>query len=84
MHKVKQQLPLLQTKSQPGCPLGFSYWQNKKLQKLRAQELEKRNMAWVPKGNNQNESDVQGSIARSGTKVKKEKSENYEQPSQRF
>ena len=26
VHKVKQELPLLQTKSQPGCPLGLSYW----------------------------------------------------------
>ena len=49
VHKIKQELPLLQTKSQPGCPLGLSYWQKKKLQKLSAQELEKRNMAWVPK-----------------------------------
>ena len=48
VHKVKQELPLLQTKSQPGCPLGLSYWK-KELQKLSAQELEKRNMAWVPK-----------------------------------
>ena len=84
MHKVKQELSLVQTKSQPGRSLGLSYWQKKKLQKLSAQELEKRNMAWVPKGNNQNKSDVQGSIARSATKVKKEKSENYERPSRRF
>ena len=36
VHKVKQELPLLQTKSQPGCPLGLSCWQKKKLQKLSA------------------------------------------------
>lgn len=41
VHKIKQELPLLQTKSQSGCPLGLSYWQKKKLQKLSAQELEK-------------------------------------------
>ena len=40
VHKVKQELPLLQTKLQPGCPLGLSYWQKKKLSKLSAQELE--------------------------------------------
>ena len=40
VHKVKQELPLLQTKSQSRCPLGLLYWQNKKLQKLSAQELE--------------------------------------------
>ena len=39
VHKVKQELPLLQTKSHSGCPLGLSYWQKKKLQKLSAQEL---------------------------------------------
>ena len=81
VHKVKQELSLVQTKSQSGRSLGLSYWQKKKLQKLSAQELEKRNMAWVPKGNNQNKSYVQGFIARSATKVKKEKSENYERPS---
>ena len=52
--------------------------------KLVHKKLEERNMAWVPKGNNQKKSDVQGSIARSATKVKKEKSENYERPSRRF
>ena len=78
VQKVKQELSLVQTKSQPGHSLGLSYWQEKKLQKFSAQELEKRNMAWVPKGNNQNKSYVQSSIARSETKVKKENSENYE------
>ena len=78
VHKVKQELSLVQTKSQPGCSLGLSYWQKKKLQKLSAQELEKGNMAWVPKGSAQNKNYVQASIARSATKVKMEKSENYE------
>ena len=40
--KVKEELPLLQTKSQLGCSLGLSYWQKKKLQKLSAQELKER------------------------------------------
>ena len=84
VHKVKQELPLLQTKSQPGCPLGLSYWQKKKLQKLSAQELEKRNMAWVPKGSIQNKNYVQASFTRSLANVKKGKSENYEGPSRRF
>ena len=84
VHMVKQELPLLQTKSQPGCPLGLSYWQKKKLKKLSAQELKERNMAWVPKGSTQNKNYVQASITRSTTKVKKEKSENYEGTSQRF
>ena len=53
--KIKQELPLLQRKSQPGCPLGLPYWQKKKVQKLSAQELEKMNMAWVPKGSTKKE-----------------------------
>ena len=84
VHKVKQELPLLQIKSQLGCPLDLSYWQKKELQKLSAQELEKRNMAWVPKGNIQNKDYVRASFTRSATKVKKEKSESYEGPSRRF
>ena len=33
VHYVKQELPLLQTKSQPGCPLDLSYWQKKEIMK---------------------------------------------------
>ena len=77
-------MPLVQTKSQSRCSVGLSYWQNKELQKLSAQELEEMNMAWVPKGSTQNNNYVQASITRSAAKVKKEKSENYEGPSRRF
>ena len=84
VHKAEKELPLLQTKSQPRRPLGLSYWQKKKLQKLSAQELEKMNMAWIPKESTQNMKDVQASIAMSAAKVKKEKSECYEQPSRMF
>ena len=41
-------------------------------------------MAWVPKGSTQNENNAQASIAKSAAKVKKEKSEKYEQTSRRF
>ena len=84
VHKVKQELPLLQIKSQLGCPLDLSYWQKKELRKLSAQELEKRNMAWVSKVNIQNKNYVRASFTRSAAKVKKENSENYEGPSRRF
>ena len=84
VHNVKQELTLLQTKSQPGCPLSLSYWQKKKLQKLSAQELEKRNMAWVPKGSIQNKNYVRASFTRSAANVKKGKSENYEGPSRKL
>ena len=84
VHKAKKELPLVKTESQPRCLLSLSYWQKNKLQKLSAQELEERNMAWVPKGSAQNKNYVQASITRSAAKVKKEKSENYEGPSRRF
>ena len=41
-------------------------------------------MAWVPKGSTQNKNYVKASITRHATKVKKEKIENYEEPSRRF
>ena len=54
MHEAQKELPLVERKSQSRCSLGLSYWQKKELQKLSAQELEERNMAWVPKGSTQN------------------------------
>ena len=84
VHKAQKELPLVETKSQSRCSLGLSYWQKKELQKLSAQELEERNMAWVAKGSTQNDNYVQASITRSSAKVKKEKSENYEGRSRKF
>ena len=63
VHKAQKELSLLQTKSQPGCPLALSYWRKKELQKRSAQELRKRNMAWVPKRINQNKNNAHASIA---------------------
>ena len=48
--KIKKKVLLSKTKVQPRCLLGSSNWQKKKLQKLNAQELKEKNMAWVPKG----------------------------------
>jgi hypothetical protein len=42
--KIKIELPLFKSKSQPRCPLGLSSWQKKKLQKLSEQELKKKKM----------------------------------------
>ncbi|PNT68503.1 hypothetical protein BRADI_3g41505v3, partial [Brachypodium distachyon] len=44
--KIKKELPLCKAKSQPGCPLGLSSWQDFFLQRLSAEELKKKNMAW--------------------------------------
>ena len=76
VHKVK-------TESQPRCPLGLSYWQKKKLQNLSAQELKKKNMAWVPKKINQDKNDVHASVATSTIKMKKENDGSNKQLSRR-
>ena len=49
MPKLKEKLPVHEAKSQPGCLIGLSHWQERQLKRLRADELKKRNMAWVPK-----------------------------------
>jgi hypothetical protein len=33
VHKAKKELPLVETESQPRCPLGLSYWQKNEFQK---------------------------------------------------
>ena len=48
--KIKKEVPLSKIEVRPRCLLGSSNWQKKKLQKLNAQELKEKNMAWVPKG----------------------------------
>ena len=83
VHKAQKELPLVETKSQSRCSLGLSYWQKKELQNLSAQELRKRNMAWVPKRINKNKNDVHASIATSTIKVKKEKDGSNKQLSRR-
>ena len=84
VHKAQKELPLVETKSHSRCSLGLSYWQNKELQNLSAQELRKRNMAWVPKRINQNKNDVHASIATSTIKMKKENDGSNKQLSRRY
>ena len=83
VHKAQKELPLVETKSKSRCSLGLSYWQKKELQNLSAQELRKRNMAWVPKRINQNKNDVHASIATSTIKMKKENDGSNKQLSRR-
>ena len=49
MPNIKKDMPLCETEPEPRCPLGLSHWRERKLHRLRAEELKKRNMAWVPK-----------------------------------
>ena len=72
--KARKNLPVRKPKSQPGCPLGLPYSQQKKLNWLRAKEVEKRNMAWVPKGNPRLKSGTISPIAKSA-RVKEDKCE---------
>lgn len=48
--KIKKKVPLSKAQAQPRYLLGSSGWQKKKLQRLSAQELKEKSMAWVPKG----------------------------------
>nr|TKW29622.1 hypothetical protein SEVIR_3G407900v2 [Setaria viridis] len=52
----KKRALLSKTEAKPSYPLGLSNWQKKKLQRLSAQELKKKGMAWVPKRNIQSQS----------------------------
>jgi hypothetical protein len=41
---------LSKNKAKPSHQLGLSNWRKKEFQKLSAQELGKKGMAWIPKG----------------------------------
>ena len=73
--KSKEETTLCKTKSQPGCPLGLTSWQERKLKRLSAAKLKTKNMAWVPKKEPQGKEDVQVPIARIATRMKEEKTE---------
>jgi len=46
---IKKELPLSKTRTKPRCSLGVSKWQKKKLQKLSAEKLSEKGLAWAPK-----------------------------------
>jgi hypothetical protein len=48
--KVKNDLPLSKTEIKPICSIDLPKWQEKKLQKLSAEKLKEKGLAWVPKG----------------------------------
>ena len=66
--KPKEKLPVHNAKSQPGCLLGLPHWQERQLKRLRADELKKRNMAWVLKRSLQAESGVPAPVVSAGVK----------------
>ena len=46
---VKGDLPLSEKEMKPRCSLGLPKWQENKLQKLSAEKLKEKGLAWVPK-----------------------------------
>ena len=72
--KARKELPVHKVKSQPGYPLGLSHWQEWKVKRLRAEELEKLNMAWVPKRSPQIKNGAPASVAKPAG-VKEDKQE---------
>jgi hypothetical protein len=55
--KIKKDLPLFKTEIKPICSIGLPKWQEKKLQKLSAEKLKEKGLAWVPKGSIQAQKD---------------------------
>ena len=70
--EIKKKSLLSRTEAKPSHPLGLLNWQKKTLQGLSAQELKKRNLAWVPKGSakSQDKIDVQ---AKDATQLKEKR-----------
>ena len=62
--KANKEFQVHETRSQPRRLLVSSRWQRWQLNRLRARELEKRNMAWAPKQNSQVKRDVLASAAK--------------------
>ena len=48
--KIKKDLPLSKTEIKLICSIGLLKWQEKKLQKLSAEKLKEKGLAWVPRG----------------------------------
>jgi hypothetical protein len=48
--KIKKDLPLSKTEIKPICSIGLPKWHENKLQKLSAEKLKEKGLAWVPKG----------------------------------
>jgi hypothetical protein len=67
--KVKNDLPLSKTEIKPICSISLPKWQEKKLQKLSAEKLKEKDLAWVPKGSIQAQKD--DAQASGATKAKK-------------
>jgi ribosomal protein L7/L12 len=80
--KIKKELPLSKIEAKPTCSIGLPKWQEKKLQKLNAEKLKEKGLAWVPKRRIQaQKDDAQASVA---TKAKERRRFKKQLPSWRF
>jgi hypothetical protein len=80
--KVKNDLLLSKTEIKSICSIGLPKWQEKKLQKLSAEELKENGLAWVPKGSIQAQKD--NAQASGATKAKERRRFKKQLPSWRF
>ena len=80
--KIKKDLPLSKIEVKPICSIGLPKWQENKLQKLSAERLKEKGLAWVSKASIQaQKDDVQASGA---IKAKERKRFEKQLPSWRF
>jgi G3E family GTPase len=79
--KNKRGALLSKTEEKLSHPLGLSNWQKKELQKLSAQELRKKGMAWIPKGSTRTQ-DMGDDQAKGATQLKEKK--RYERRSSKL
>jgi hypothetical protein len=80
--KIKKDLSLSKIEIKPICSIGLSKWYERKLQKLSAEKLKEKGLAWVPKRSIQaQKNDAQASGA---TKAKDRRRFKKQLPSWRF
>jgi len=80
--KIKKDLPLSKIEIKWICSIGLPKWQEKKLQKLSAEKLKEKGLAWVLKGRIQSQKN--NDQATSATKVKERRRFKKQMPSWRF
>ena len=74
MPKIKKELSLPKIEIKSICSIGLPKWQEKKLQKLSAEKLKERGLAWIPKGDIQAQRD--GAQASGATKAKEKEEDS--------
>jgi hypothetical protein len=79
---TKSELKKPNVPKQPRSPLGLSIW-HKSLEKLSAQELKTRGMAWAPNGSSQDPG-KDDAFGRSGVKTNKRKKASTRRWGERF